>query len=75
MVELEKVTTAEDKKLLHEMITSHFMYTGSRNAKRILDSLGGDAAEVREGDAGRLQARVGRAEEKSGGNEVEKGQG
>ncbi len=38
MVELENVTTAEDKKLLHQMITSHFMYTGSRNAKRILDS-------------------------------------
>jgi len=38
MVELEKVATAEDKKLLHEMITSHFMYTGSRNAKRILES-------------------------------------
>ncbi|TKS57997.1 MAG: glutamate synthase subunit alpha [Nitrospira sp.] len=38
MVELEKVTTAEDKKQLHEMITSHFMYTGSRNAKRILDA-------------------------------------
>ncbi len=38
MVELEKVTTAEDKKTLHQMITSHFMYTGSRNAKRILDS-------------------------------------
>ena len=38
MVELEKVVTAEDKKLLHEMITAHFMCTGSRNAKRILDS-------------------------------------
>ncbi|MDP1945866.1 MAG: glutamate synthase large subunit [Nitrospirota bacterium] len=38
MVELEKVTTAEDKKTLHEMIASHFMHTGSRNAKRILDS-------------------------------------
>ena len=38
MVELEKVSTADDKKLLHEMITSHFMYTGSRNAKRILDA-------------------------------------
>ncbi len=38
MVELEKVTTADDKKLLHEMITSHFMYTGSRNAKRVLDA-------------------------------------
>ncbi len=38
MVELEKVTTVEDKKQLHEMITSHFMYTGSRNAKRILDA-------------------------------------
>jgi glutamate synthase (NADPH/NADH) large chain len=38
MVELEKVTAAEDKKLLHEMITAHFMCTGSRNAKRILDA-------------------------------------
>jgi len=38
MVELEKVSTAEDKKLLHEMITAHFMCTGSRNAKRVLDS-------------------------------------
>jgi glutamate synthase (NADPH/NADH) large chain/glutamate synthase (ferredoxin) len=38
MVELEKVTTADDKKTLHQLITSHFMYTGSRNAKRILDS-------------------------------------
>jgi len=37
MVELEQVTSDDDKKLLHEMITSHFMYTGSRNAKRILD--------------------------------------
>jgi glutamate synthase (NADPH/NADH) large chain/glutamate synthase (ferredoxin) len=38
MVELEKVSMAEDKKLLHEMITSHFMYTGSRKAKQVLDS-------------------------------------
>jgi glutamate synthase (NADPH/NADH) large chain/glutamate synthase (ferredoxin) len=38
MVELEKVTTVEDKKTLHQMITSHFMHTGSRNAKRILDA-------------------------------------
>jgi glutamate synthase (NADPH/NADH) large chain/glutamate synthase (ferredoxin) len=38
MVELEKVSTVEDKKLLHEMITSHFMYTGSRKAKQVLDS-------------------------------------
>ena len=38
MVELEPVTLKEDKKLLHEMITSHFLYTGSRNAKRILDA-------------------------------------
>jgi glutamate synthase (NADPH/NADH) large chain/glutamate synthase (ferredoxin) len=38
MVELEKIKTADDKKTLHQMITSHFMYTGSRNAKRILDS-------------------------------------
>ncbi len=38
MVELEKVVTEEDKRLLHQMITSHFMYTGSRNAKRILNA-------------------------------------
>jgi glutamate synthase (NADPH/NADH) large chain/glutamate synthase (ferredoxin) len=38
MVELEKVKTADDKKTLHQMITSHFVQTGSRNAKRILDS-------------------------------------
>ena len=38
MIELEKVSIAEDKKLLHEMITSHFMYTGSRKAKQVLDS-------------------------------------
>jgi len=38
MVALEKVTTAADKKLLHEMIASHFMYTGSRKAKQVLDS-------------------------------------
>jgi glutamate synthase (NADPH/NADH) large chain/glutamate synthase (ferredoxin) len=38
MVELEKVTTAEDKKTLHQMITSHFMYTGSRKAKQVLDA-------------------------------------
>jgi glutamate synthase (NADPH/NADH) large chain/glutamate synthase (ferredoxin) len=38
MVELEKVTAADDKKVLHEMVTSHFLQTGSRNAKRILDA-------------------------------------
>ncbi|MFO0707080.1 MAG: glutamate synthase large subunit [Nitrospira sp.] len=38
MVELEKVAADEDKKLLHELITKQFMYTGSRNAKRILDA-------------------------------------
>jgi glutamate synthase (NADPH/NADH) large chain/glutamate synthase (ferredoxin) len=38
MVELEKVMIEEDKKVLHEMITSHFMYTGSRKAKQVLDA-------------------------------------
>jgi glutamate synthase (NADPH/NADH) large chain/glutamate synthase (ferredoxin) len=38
MVELEPVKLKEDKKLLHEMITSHFMFTGSRKAKQVLDS-------------------------------------
>ncbi|MDR4479680.1 MAG: glutamate synthase large subunit [Nitrospira sp.] len=38
MVDLEAVTVDEDKRVLHEMITSHFLYTGSRNAKRILDA-------------------------------------
>ena len=37
MVELEKVVTEEDKKLLHEMIAAHFLYTGSRKAKQVLD--------------------------------------
>ena len=30
---LEPVTTTEDKQLLHDLITKHFMYTGSRKAK------------------------------------------
>ncbi len=38
MVELEKVKTVEDKKQLHEMITSQFMCTGSRKAKKVLDA-------------------------------------
>ncbi len=38
MVELEKVTTTDDKQLLHDLITKHFMYTGSRKAKAVLDS-------------------------------------
>jgi len=38
MVELEGVATAEDKQALHEMITSHFVYTGSRKAKMVLDA-------------------------------------
>jgi glutamate synthase (NADPH/NADH) large chain/glutamate synthase (ferredoxin) len=41
MVELEPVSTPDDKKLLHELITAHFMHTGSRNAKRILDAWDG----------------------------------
>jgi glutamate synthase (NADPH/NADH) large chain/glutamate synthase (ferredoxin) len=38
MVELEPVSTKEDKQLLHELITKHFMYTGSRKAKQVLDA-------------------------------------
>jgi glutamate synthase (NADPH/NADH) large chain/glutamate synthase (ferredoxin) len=38
MVELEKVTTAEDKKLLRDMVEAHLKYTGSRKAKQVLDS-------------------------------------
>ncbi|MDF0666221.1 MAG: glutamate synthase large subunit [Nitrospira sp.] len=38
MVELEAVTMAEDKRLLHDLITKHFMYTGSRKAKQVLDA-------------------------------------
>jgi glutamate synthase (NADPH/NADH) large chain/glutamate synthase (ferredoxin) len=38
MVELEKVTSAEDKQMLHDMVTKHFMYTGSRKAKEVLDT-------------------------------------
>jgi glutamate synthase (NADPH/NADH) large chain/glutamate synthase (ferredoxin) len=38
MVELEQVTAPEDKQLLHGLITKHFMYTGSRKAKQVLDA-------------------------------------
>ena len=38
MVELEKVRTTEDKQLLHDMVTKHYMYTGSRKAKTVLDA-------------------------------------
>ena len=38
MVELETVTTKEDKQLLHGLLTKHFMYTGSRKAKQVLDA-------------------------------------
>ncbi|MCZ6800327.1 MAG: glutamate synthase large subunit [Nitrospirae bacterium] len=38
MVELEKVVNSEDKHTLHEMLTKHLAYTGSRKAKLILDS-------------------------------------
>ncbi|MBS0155306.1 MAG: glutamate synthase large subunit [Nitrospira sp.] len=38
MVELEVVTTKEDKQLLHGLLTKHFMYTGSRKAKQVLDA-------------------------------------
>ena len=31
------VSTKEDKQLLHELITKHFMYTGSRKAKQVLN--------------------------------------
>ncbi|WHZ25688.1 MAG: Glutamate synthase [NADPH] large chain [Nitrospira sp.] len=37
MVELEPVTKV-DKQLLHGLITKHFMYTGSRKAKQVLDA-------------------------------------
>ena len=38
MVELEPVAKKEDKQLLHDLITKHFMYTGSRKAKQVLDT-------------------------------------
>ncbi len=38
MVELETVTTKADKQLLHGLLTKHFMYTGSRKAKQVLDA-------------------------------------
>jgi glutamate synthase (NADPH/NADH) large chain/glutamate synthase (ferredoxin) len=37
MVELEKVSTAEDKKTLRGLLESHAKYTGSRKAKLVLD--------------------------------------
>jgi len=38
MVELEPVAAKEDKRQLHDLITKHFMYTGSRKAKQVLDA-------------------------------------
>ncbi|MBX3305336.1 MAG: glutamate synthase large subunit [Nitrospira sp.] len=38
MVELETVSLKEDKQLLHGLLTKHFMYTGSRKAKQVLDA-------------------------------------
>ncbi|HBR48876.1 MAG TPA: glutamate synthase large subunit [Nitrospira sp.] len=38
MVELEALTAKEDKQLLHGLLTKHFMYTGSRKAKQVLDA-------------------------------------
>jgi glutamate synthase (NADPH/NADH) large chain/glutamate synthase (ferredoxin) len=40
MVELEPVATKEDKQLLHDLITKHVLYTGSSNAKRVLEVWG-----------------------------------
>ncbi|MBX3347439.1 MAG: glutamate synthase subunit alpha, partial [Nitrospira sp.] len=37
MVELEALTAKEDRQLLHGLLTKHFMYTGSRKAKQVLD--------------------------------------
>ncbi|MGH9577827.1 MAG: glutamate synthase subunit alpha, partial [Terriglobales bacterium] len=38
MVELEPVSTVEDKKILRDMIEKHMRYTGSRKAKKVLDA-------------------------------------
>jgi glutamate synthase (NADPH/NADH) large chain/glutamate synthase (ferredoxin) len=38
MVELEPVSAKEDQQLLHGLITKHFMQTGSRRAKTVLDA-------------------------------------
>ncbi|MBL8072767.1 MAG: glutamate synthase large subunit [Nitrospira sp.] len=38
MVELEAVSAKDDKQLLHGLLTKHFMYTGSRKAKQVLDT-------------------------------------
>ncbi|MEE8613262.1 MAG: glutamate synthase-related protein, partial [Nitrospirales bacterium] len=38
MVELEKVVTPEDKRILRTMIEKYFKYTGSPKAKKVLDA-------------------------------------
>jgi len=38
MVELEPVSAKDDQQLLHGLITRHFMQTGSRKAKAVLDA-------------------------------------
>ena len=54
MVELEPVSTKEDKQQLHDLITKHFMYTGSRKGKTGARCIRCHAAEIREDHAGRL---------------------
>jgi glutamate synthase domain-containing protein 3 len=38
MVDLESLWESEDEALLHDLITRHHQWTGSEQAKRILDS-------------------------------------
>ena len=38
MVDLEPVVEPEDQEELHELIQKHYQYTGSANAKRVLDA-------------------------------------
>ena len=40
LVDLESVWHADDKKLLYDLITRHHRWTGSKQAKRILDGWG-----------------------------------
>ena len=50
-----------DAERLHQLIANHARYTGSTRAREILENWEAYAAEVPQGDAGRIPARAGRA--------------
>ncbi len=57
MVGLEKLADPEEIEEVRAMIQRHVEYTNSERGRQHSEALGGDGAQVREGDAQGLQAR------------------